>query len=113
MTKVLISGGTGSIGRLMADFLDQQGYEVCLLSRSEKKGGRYKTYRWNIDENYLDPEALDSCDYIIHLAGAGIADKAWTTHRKKEIIERGRALGVPFEKTNTSVSAVIPGKGTL
>lgn len=87
MAKVLISGGTGSIGQLMAKFLHQQGHEVGLLSRSEKNDGMFKTYRWDIRENYLDPEALKSCEYIIHLAGAGIADKAWTSKRKKEIIE--------------------------
>ncbi len=87
MAKVLISGGTGSIGSLMADFLHRQGHEVGLLSRSEKNDGTFKTYQWNIKDNYLDPEALESCDYIIHLAGAGIADKAWTAGRKKEIIE--------------------------
>ncbi len=87
MAKVLISGGTGSIGSLMADFLHRQGHEVGLLSRSEKNDGTFKTYKWNIKDNYLDPEALETCDYIIHLAGAGIADKAWTAGRKKEIIE--------------------------
>lgn len=87
MAKVLISGGTGSIGSLMADFLHRQGHEVGLLSRSENNDGTFKTYKWNIKDNYLDPEALESCDYIIHLAGAGIADKAWTAGRKKEIIE--------------------------
>lgn len=87
MAKVLISGGTGSIGQLMAKFLHRQGHEVGLLSRSENNDGIFKTYRWDIGENYLDPEALKSCEYIIHLAGAGIADKAWTSKRKKEIIE--------------------------
>ena len=87
MAKVLISGGTGSIGTLMADFLRDQGHEIGLLSRSEKLNGAYRTYRWDIKDNYLDPEALESCEYIIHLAGAGIADKAWTSQRKKEIIE--------------------------
>ncbi len=87
MAKVLISGGTGSIGTLMAEFLHRQGHEVGLLSRSKRNDGNFKSYQWNIKENYLDPEALQSCEYIIHLAGAGIADKKWTAERKKEIIE--------------------------
>jgi uncharacterized protein (TIGR01777 family) len=87
MAKILISGGTGSIGRLMADFLHEKGHEVCLLSRSDRNHSPYKIFRWNIKENFLDPKALESCEYIIHLAGAGIADKAWTSERKKEIIE--------------------------
>ena len=83
MAKVLISGGTGSIGSRMASFLHREGHEVSLLSRSESNNGTFKTYQWNIKDNYLDPEALKSCDYIIHLAGAGIADKAWTAQRKR------------------------------
>jgi len=87
MAKVLISGGTGSIGLLMADFLHKQGHEVGLLSRSKNPNSKFETYLWDPNENMLDPNALKSCEYIIHLAGAGIADKAWTTERKKEIIE--------------------------
>lgn len=101
MAKVLISGGTGSIGSLMADFLHQRGHEVGLLSRSKHNGGAYKTYQWNIEENYLDPEALKSCEYIIHLAGAGIADKKWTAERKKEIIEsRVLSTDLLYNKVN-------------
>ena len=103
MAKVLISGGTGSIGRRMASFLHQEGHEVSLLSRSESNNGTFKTYQWNIKENYLDPEALNSCDYIIHLAGAGIADKAWTAQRKKEIIEsRVQSTDLLFNKVKQS-----------
>ena len=87
MAKVLISGGTGSIGLLMAEYLHDRGHEVGLLSRSERPNSRFQTYQWDPEENTLDPEALDSCEYIIHLAGAGIADKAWTKERKKEIID--------------------------
>lgn len=87
MAKVLISGGTGSIGSLLAERLHGQGYEVGLLSRSKRSNGKFETFLWDPNENVLDPEALKSCEYIIHLAGAGIADKAWTTQRKKEIID--------------------------
>ncbi len=87
MAKVLISGGTGSIGLLMADYLHDQGHEVGLLSRSKRPNSRFQTYLWDPSENVLDAEALDSCEYIVHLAGAGIADKAWTKERKKEIID--------------------------
>ena len=111
MSKVLISGGTGSIGRLMADSLHRQGFEVCLLSRSVNPNSTYKTYRWNIYDNYLDPEALKSCEYIIHLAGAGIADKSWSKKRKKEIIE-SRVLSTDLlynkvKETNTQLKAFI------
>lgn len=103
MAKILISGGTGSIGRLMADFLHEKGHEVCLLSRSDRNDSPYKIFRWNIKENFLDPKALESCEYIIHLAGAGIADKTWTSERKREIIEsRVQSTDLLYNKVKES-----------
>ena len=87
MAKVLISGGTGSIGLLMADHLYKLGHDVGLLSRSKKPDSKFQVYLWDPAENALDPAALESCEYIIHLAGAGIADRPWTKERKNEIID--------------------------
>ena len=85
--KVLVTGGTGSIGRLLCDFLTEKGYEVSVLSRRRSTSSKYKTYLWNYKENFIEEEAILNCDYIIHMAGAGIADKRWTSCRKKEIID--------------------------
>jgi uncharacterized protein (TIGR01777 family) len=85
--KVLVTGGTGSIGRLLCDFLTKKGYEVSVLSRRRSTSSKYKTYLWNYKENFIEEEAILTCDYIIHMAGAGIADKRWTSQRKKEIID--------------------------
>jgi NAD dependent epimerase/dehydratase family enzyme len=35
----------------------------------------------------IDATALKEADYVVHLAGAGVADKPWTKARKKEILE--------------------------
>ncbi len=87
MPKVLITGGTGSIGTYLSHFLEENGYEVAVLSRSRSTSSKFKTYLWNYKENFIEPEALETSDYIVHMAGAGIADKRWTNKRKKEIIE--------------------------
>ena len=86
-TKVLVTGGTGSIGRLLCDFLTKKGYEVSVLSRRRSPDSKYKTYLWNYKENFIEEDAVLNCDYIIHMAGAGIADARWTSRRKKEIID--------------------------
>ena len=44
-------------------------------------------YHWDIKKEEVDIEAIKQADYIINLAGAGIADKRWTDARKKIIIE--------------------------
>jgi uncharacterized protein (TIGR01777 family) len=78
--NVLITGGTGFIGKELSAFLIQNGHQVKILSR---KGG---DYTWNIPQKTIDPGAFDGIDCIVHLAGAGIADKPWTKARKAELI---------------------------
>lgn len=33
-------------------------------------------------KNTIDAKAFDNVDFIIHMAGAGIADERWTSERK-------------------------------
>ena len=46
-----------------------------------------QVYLWNLDENIIPKEAIETADYIIHLAGENIGDKRWTAKRKKLIVE--------------------------
>ena len=78
--NILIAGGTGLIG------LASRGYEVRILSRSNSLKNNYKTFLWNVSEKYINDSAFEGLNHIIHLAGAGIADKRWSEKRKKEII---------------------------
>lgn len=78
--QILITGGTGFIGKELHAFLVQNGHQVKILSR---KGG---DYAWNIDQKTIDSNCLKGIDCIVHLAGAGIADKPWTKARKAELI---------------------------
>jgi len=97
MGKVLLTGGTGLIGTRLSFLLKEKGYQVNILTRAPKKEHEYA---WNIHENYIDDKAFDNVDYIIHLAGAGIADKKWTQKRKQEIIDsRVQSAELLFKKT--------------
>lgn len=87
MKNVLITGGTGLIGTRLTAMLLEQGYAVAHLSRKLGQNPRVKTYLWNVEKGQIDQDAVRSADYIIHLAGAGIADGRWTAARKKEILE--------------------------
>lgn len=86
MKKILITGGSGLIGRKVTAYLEKEGFKVAWLSRKPKKK-KQKSFGWNIKSQTIDQKALKWCDAIIHLAGAGIADKRWTDERKKEIVE--------------------------
>jgi len=59
---------------------------VSHLSRSAGTDARVTTYLWDLDKGEIDEHCIDGADIIVHLAGAGIADKPWTEKRKKELI---------------------------
>ena len=101
--KVLITGGTGSVGRKLSEFLSQHNIEVSILSRTKKDSATYKTYLWDYKHQLIDKDAFTDCDYIIHLAGAGIADKRWSESRKKEILDsRVKTTDLLFNALSTS-----------
>ena len=90
MATILITGGTGLVGKALGQALLEKGYRVIILSRqvdkkSETPGLSYAT--WNVAAQTIDKEAIAKADYIIHLAGAGVADKRWTKKRKQEIVD--------------------------
>ncbi|WP_435415796.1 TIGR01777 family oxidoreductase [Polaribacter aestuariivivens] len=84
MAKILITGGTGLVGTKLTEFLTERNHEVRILSRNPEGKNEFK---WDVSKNYIDEKALENIDYVIHLAGAGIADKRWTDERKKVIID--------------------------
>jgi uncharacterized protein len=83
--KILITGASGLIGKRLTDLLLKKGYQVSHLSRSSKSG-RVPSFVWDVDKGEMDSKALEGVDAIIHLAGAGVADKRWTKSRKEEIL---------------------------
>ncbi|MBI3219669.1 MAG: TIGR01777 family protein [Bacteroidetes bacterium] len=84
--KILITGASGLVGTHLSQLLLQKGYEVVQLGRS-KKSGNIPSFVWNVEKQEIDTQALEGVDTIVHLAGAGIADKRWNEARKKEILE--------------------------
>ncbi|MFT5749168.1 MAG: hypothetical protein ACI93S_000421 [Ancylomarina sp.] len=115
MTQVLISGGTGLVGKALCAKLQAKGYDVAILSRSKKYNSSIKTYLWNPDENQIDSNAITSSDYIIHLAGANIAEKRWSSSRKQLIIDsRVGSANLIFnevKKQNKELKAFVSASG--
>lgn len=103
MSNVLITGGTGLIGKRLTGILLEKGYNVSFLSRRSNNSGSVKVYKWHLKNKKIESGAIENADYIIHLAGAGIADKRWTNKRKKEIISsRVESSNLLIEKIKSS-----------
>lgn len=85
--NVLLTGGTGFVGKALTKLLINSGYTVSILSRSKRENTEsIFYYTWDIQKQTIEKEAVLNADYIIHLAGANIAEKPWTSKRKEEII---------------------------
>jgi uncharacterized protein len=95
---ILITGASGLVGSRLTELLFSQGHKVFHLSRSAK-AGRVPVLVWDVNKKYIDPKAFEGIDTIIHLAGAGVADKRWTETHKKDILEsRTHSTRLLFEK---------------
>lgn len=87
MAVILISGGTGLVGKALFNHLLSKGHEIRILSRNPKSTNNIKSFYWHVEKNEIDEKAFDDVEHIVHLAGSGIADKRWTDARKQEIID--------------------------
>jgi uncharacterized protein (TIGR01777 family) len=87
MLTVLVSGGTGLVGKHLCKRLKDKGYNVAMLSRASHQYAGIKTWKWNIDKREIEKEAIETADYIIHLAGTNIGGKRWTAKRRQLIID--------------------------
>ena len=113
MANFLITGGTGMVGSALTKQLIQSGHEVVILTRRGRRSDhpliQYKS--WDPSQNQLDETAIRTADYIVHLAGANVAEKRWTVNRKQEILESrvrsGEFLVESLKKIPNRVKAVL------
>lgn len=89
MHIVLITGGTGMVGTSLTQLLLSKGYQVIVLTRQPRisKVPNLSYAVWDLAKGYIDPLAIGKADTIVHLAGAGVADKRWSKKRKQEIVD--------------------------
>jgi uncharacterized protein len=111
ITSVLITGGSGLIGKYLTSRLLSEGYKVSHLSRKPGSEGKVRSFHWDPEKGIIDPAALTGVDCIVHLAGANLGEKRWTKKRKREIIdsrvESARLLFHEIQYQKTGVKAFI------
>ncbi len=87
MKKVLITGGTGLVGRRLTSMLLAKGYRVAYLSRRKQDIPSVEVYQWNPEKGEIDENALTNTDFLVHLAGANVNGKRWNQAYKQEIYD--------------------------
>lgn len=93
--RIVISGGTGLIGKALGHALFARGDQLVVLTRSkgsalehkcaECAGGRIEFVQWTPQKAGDWMKVVDGADAVIHLAGASVADERWTPERKREL----------------------------
>ncbi len=118
---VFITGGTGLIGGHLIHELLASGYSVIAAGRNTAKfasikDNGFRAIRWDGQSLPDNDILLENIHAVIHLAGAGVADKRWTESYKKEILESRTksttALVEYFSKTKNPPSVFICGSAT-
>lgn len=90
--QIVVTGGTGFIGRPLCAALCQAGYQITLLTRRKDEaqrscGSSVTAVEWNGRDVGVWEHCLDGADAVINLAGAPIAEGRWTDDRKQLLTE--------------------------
>lgn len=114
--NVLITGGTGFIGKKLTKILLERGFSVSILTRNSKPNTEGVTYYiWDVSSQNVEEAAVLNADYIIHLAGENIAEKKWTATRKSEIrdsrTQSAQLIYTALKKHNKRIEAFVSASG--
>ena len=95
--KILMSGGTGLIGKELGKKLTHKGHKLFVLTRDPDRSLVKTPYPhtpvfWDATKTSIDKDILSQIDGIIHLAGAGISDQRWNQNYKNKIFN-SRVIG--------------------
>ena len=112
---VIITGGTGLIGRALGAALAAHGSEVVLLSRdpSRHRGlpGGLRVLQWDARSAAGWVQVADGAEAIINLAGENLAAGPWTSERMRRIRESrllaGRAVVEAVQAASRKPAVVV------
>ncbi len=83
--KIGITGASGLIGTPLVTSLREEGHDVVRFTRGNDRG--HDERAWDPATRTLDPAAVADLDAVVHLAGAGVADKRWTSSYKQVVLD--------------------------
>ncbi len=87
--KILLTGGTGFIGKPLRKKLARDGHELIILTRATKRKDvdqiKYTTWNWREPPDLT--ELVSQADIVINLAGEPIAKKGWSKEQKERLLK--------------------------
>ncbi len=97
--RILITGGTGFVGKALTFHLKKQGHSVVLTTRNPNLCSA-SVFLWKSVEQPFPRDALHSIDAVVHLMGESLSSLRWSK-KKKNAILRSRV-----EATKALVEAI-------
>src|SRR5688500_15072345 len=94
--KVVIPGGSGQVGAILARAFQRDGHEVVVLSRSGAPGP-WRAARWDGESVGEWASELDGADVVINLAGQSVNCRYHAANRRAMMDSRVKstsALGL-------------------
>lgn len=119
--KLLLSGGSGLVGKALTHHLTRAGVQVVQLVRHpprRKPDPGVIEVEWQPGRSDLLPElaSLEGCDAAVHLSGANLATRRWTPAYKRTIlasrVNTSRALGRIFAALAAPPPVVVAASAT-
>jgi uncharacterized protein len=83
--KIAVTGSSGLIGTAVTAALRVDGHQVIRLVRAAPAGADSIAWDPRADRGGLEPRSLEGIAAVVHLAGAGVADRRWTPRYRAEI----------------------------
>ena len=113
--KIIITGGSGLIGRALTNSLTHDGHQVVILSRNPERvrglPAGATVVGWDGKRAAGWAEHVNGAQAVVNLAGAGVANARWTEARKRQILESrinaGQAVVEAIQGVNTKPEVVI------
>jgi uncharacterized protein (TIGR01777 family) len=83
--RIAVTGSSGLIGTALVAALRADGHQVIRLVRDAPVGGDTVAWDPRAASGGLDPRSLEGVTAVVHLAGAGVADRRWTESYQAQI----------------------------
>jgi uncharacterized protein len=84
--RVVIAGGTGLIGKALANYLDYSGYEVVVLTRGEDTSTSFRQGRWDAEKIGPWAKELEGAKAIINVCGSSVS-VPWSPENRRKILQ--------------------------